>query len=387
MTGLFLRLPVNAKKVCTFFASVCRVIDGHCFFIPSLIMANNKLRDARVAKKDEFYTRLEDIGNELRHYRDFFRGKSVLCNCDDPYESNFFKFFALNFNAWGLRKLVATCYDGSPVAGSELPLPFDGVETPRKLRTAYKIEITAVPDLNGDGATDMSDVDLLIRSGCNVLTRLRGNGDFRSPECVEMLREADVVVTNPPFSLFREYVSQLVRFQKHFLIIGHQNAVTYKEVFPLIKENKLWLGYGFRGSAAHFYSCYEDTATAGDHREGMIRVSGVNWFTNIDHAKRHECLDLYKRYTPEEYPTYDNYAAINVNRTADIPCDYAGIMGVPITFLDKFCPGQFEIVGTTESEGRGFSCGLWDAGSGVVQPLVGGKRLYKRLFVKRNNDL
>lgn len=234
-------------------------------------MANKNLHAAKAAKKDEFYTRLEDIAAELRHYRDFFRGKSVLCNCDDPYESNFFKFFALNFNSWGLRRLVATCYDGSPVAGRELRLPFPDEEEPKKLRTAYKIVITEVPDMNGDGATDMTDVACLIRNRANVLTRLGGNGDFRSAECIEMLREADVVVTNPPFSLFREYVAQLMEYGKKFLIIGSQNAITNKEFFPLIQADRVWLGIGFKGGAAHFYSRYEDTATAGDHREGIIQ--------------------------------------------------------------------------------------------------------------------
>ena len=311
-------------------------------------MANNNLHDAKAAKKDEFYTSIEDISNELRHYRDFFRGKSVLCNCDDPYESNFFKFFALNFNSWGLRRLVATCYDGSPVAGSELRLPFEDYPEPVRLRTAYKIVITEVPDLNGDGATDMADVDMLIRNRANVLTRLNGNGDFRSPECVAMLREADVVVTNPPFSLFREYLAQLIKYGKKFLIIGSQNAITNKDFFPLIQAGKVWLGFGFKGGATHFYSCYEDTATSGDHRKGMIRVSGVVWYTNIDHKKRHETLDLYKKYNADEYPFYDNYDAINVDKTADIPCDYYGIMGVPITFIDKYDPEQFEILGLTQ---------------------------------------
>lgn len=345
-------------------------------------MSNNtNLHNANRAKKDEFYTQLPDIANELHHYRDFFRGKTVFCNCDDPFESNFFKYFALNFNAFGLRKLIATCYDGSPVQGRELPL-FGEAEEQTPTRVPHKIVITEIPDVNNDGATDLADVEWLLRNDKNVLTRLAGNGDFRSAECVELLREADVVVTNPPFSLFREYVAQLIAYNKKFLIVGHQNAITYKEVFPLIKENKMWLGYGFKGGAAHFYSHYKDVATAGDHREGMIRVSGVNWFTNIDTRKRHEMLDLYKHYSPEEYPKYDNYDAINIDKTADIPCDYDGVMGVPITFLDKYNPEQFEIVGATESEGKGFASGLWNADSGVAQPLVNGQRLYKRLFIK-----
>lgn len=311
-------------------------------------MANQNLTAAKKAKKDEFYTQLADIENELRHYRDHFRGKTIFCNCDDPYESNFFKYFAMNFNAFGLKKLIATCYDGSPVQGTELLLDFgDGFRDEPK-KSAYKVEITEVRDVNGDGRTDLADVQYLLQNDRNVLSLLKGNGDFRSAECVELLKEADVVVTNPPFSLFREYVALLMKYGKKFVIVGHQNAITYKEVFPLIKENRMWLGYGFKGGAAHFVSPYEDKATASDHKEGMIRVSGVNWFTNLDIKKRHEELVLYKCYTPEAYPTYDNYEAINVDKTADIPCDYEGVMGVPITFLDKYCPEQFEIVNAND---------------------------------------
>ena len=303
---------------------------------------NANLQKANKAKKDEFYTQLVDIEAELRHYKDHFKDKIVFCNCDDPYESNFFKYFAMNFNFLGLKKLIATCYDASPVAGDELPL-FNEVNGSIQKR-AYKIEITEVIDINGDGAIDLADVELLIRNRKNTLTILNGNGDFRSDECVELLKQADIVVTNPPFSLFREYVAQLVQYDKKFLIIAHQNAITYKEIFPLIKDNKLWLGFGFKGGAAHFHSPYQDVATASDHREGMIRVSGVVWFTNLDIKKRHEELVLYKKYTPEEYPKYDNYDAINVDKTADIPYDYVADMGVPITFLDKYNPEQFEIV-------------------------------------------
>jgi len=308
---------------------------------------NSNLSKAKKAKKDEFYTQYADIANELKHYRQHFEGKTVFCNCDDPYESNFFKFFALNFNSWKLKKLICTCYDGSPIAGIELDLfaPEGMVKEPSiKERKAYKVELTELRDVNGDGAEDLLDVEILLRR--NPPTLLKGNGDFRSPECVELLKEADIVVTNPPFSLFREYVAQLMKYDKKFLIVGHQNAITYKEIFPLIRDNKIWLGYGFKGNAGHFISHYEDNATAGDHREGMIRVSGVHWFTNLDHNKRHEKLDLYKKYTPEEFPTYDNYDAIEVGKTSDIPIDYDGAMGVPITFLDKYNPQQFEILGS-----------------------------------------
>lgn len=353
-------------------------------------MANKNLNAAKRAKKDEFYTQLSDIERELQHYWPHFRGKTVLCNCDDPYESNFFKYFALRFNQLGLKKLICTCYNGSPVQGSELLLRFDGFDDePKKI--AYKVEITEVKDADGDGAVDLSDVRYLLQSDNNVLSVLQ-TGDFRSKECIALLEEADIVVTNPPFSLFREYIGQLVEYGKKFLIVGHQNAITYKEVFPLIKENKVWLGYGFKGSAAHFYSPYEDVATAGDHKENMIRVSGVTWFTNLEIPKRHEEMDLVCRYSPEEYPKYDNYDAIEVSKTMDIPCDYAGVMGVPITFLDKYNPRQFEIIGATESEGKGFSNGLYNPQSSVAQAITPPRkpgelprRVYKRIFVRLKN--
>jgi len=226
----------------------------------------------------------------------------------------------------------------------------------------------------GDSVPNPSDIGI---------KHLKGDGDFRSQECIELLKQADIVVTNPPFSLFRDYVSQLNEYNKKFIIIGHQNAITYKETFKLIKENKMWLGYGFTGGAGHFINKhYENYATASDKREGMIRVSGVVWFTNLEINKRHEDLILYKKYNPDEYPKYDNYDAIEVSKTKEIPFDYAGIMGVPITFMDKFNPEQFEIIGATESEGKGFSNGLWDEKSKVAQPLVNQNRIYKRIFIK-----
>lgn len=345
---------------------------------------NTNLHNANRAKKDEFYTQLPDIANELHHYRDFFRGKTVFCNCDDPFESNFFKYFALNFNAFGLRKLIATCYDGSPVQGRELPL-FGEAEEQTPTRVPHKIVITEIPDVNNDGATDLADVEWLLRNDKNVLTRLAGNGDFRSAECVELLREADVVVTNPPFSLFREYVAQLMAYNKKFIIIGNQNAITYKEIFPLIKDNKLWLGYKSGDMAfvvPDYYEARETRFWIDENGTKHRSLGNICWFTNIDTRKRHEMLDLYKHYSAEEYPKYGNYDAINVDKVADIPCDYDGVMGVPITFLDKYNPEQFEIVGATESEGKGFAGGLWNADSGVAQPLVNGQRLYKRLFIK-----
>lgn len=308
-------------------------------------MANRNLNAAKRAKKDEFYTQLADIERELQHYLPHFRGQTVLCNCDDPYESNFFKYFALNFNRLGLRRLLCTCYDGSPVRGTELVLRFDGeADAPR--RQAYKVDIRAVPDLNGDGAVDLTDVRLLLQNDRNTLSLLQ-TGDFRSPECVALLQEADIVVTNPPFSLFREYVSQLMDYGKRFLIIGPQNAITYKEIFPLIKDNKIWLGYGFNAGNAYFkVPDNKQTYAAGvyDEEKKLVKFRNCHWYTNLEIPKRHDELDLFCRYSPEDYPKYDNYDAIEVSKTANIPYDYDGVMGVPITFLDKYNPEQFEIV-------------------------------------------
>lgn len=354
-------------------------------------MANKNLNAAKKAKKDEFYTQLPDIERELQHYWQHFRNKVILCNCDDPYESNFFKYFALRFNQLGIRKLICTCYNGSPVQGDELIIDFgDFTDDPKKL--AYKVEITEVKDMNGDGAVDLSDVQYLLKNDKNVLSLLK-TGDFRDPECIELLKQADIVVTNPPFSLFREYIAQLIKYEKKFLIIGNQGAIIYKEIFPYVIDNKIWLGYGFKGGAAHFVSPYEDIATANDHREGMIRVSGVHWFTNLEIPKRNEQIDLVCRYNPEDYPKYDNYRAINVNKTTDIPCDYEGIMGVPITFLDKYNPNQFEIIwqasGNTRAstpedilEKVGYSIHPEDRGGCGV---VNGKRQYSRILIRNKH--
>lgn len=310
-------------------------------------MANKNLNSARKAKKDEFYTQISDIEKELQHYWAHFRGKTVLCNCDDPYESNFFKYFALNFNQLGLKKLICTCYNGSPVQGTELITFFKEFnEEPKKV--AYKVEITEVKDMNGDGAVDLSDVKILLQNDKNVMSLLE-TGDFRSKECVDLLKEADIVVTNPPFSLFREYLMLLINYNKEFVIIGNVNAISYKEVFPLIKSEKVWLGPSITSGDRKFNVPDDyplNAAGCGIDQDGkrFIKVKGVRWFTNLDHKKRHEKLDLVCKYSPEEYPHYDNYDAIEVSKTANIPCDYEGIMGVPITFLDKYNPEQFEIV-------------------------------------------
>lgn len=341
---------------------------------------NEALNRAGKAKKDEFYTQLPDIEAELRHYEAHFKGKSVLCNCDDPYESNFFKYFALRFNHLGLKELVATCYDSSPVVGEQISMFPD--------RRPYMIRITEVKDMDGNGATDLADVTAYLLQNKKNVARPLISGDFRSEECIALLKKADIVVTNPPFSLFREYVALLMEHEKQFLIIGNVNAITYKEVFPLIKDNKIWLGYSIHSGDREFrvpddYPLDAAGYRIDQHGHKYIRVKGVRWFTNMDYVERHVELDLYKKYTPEEYPKYDNYSAINIDKVSDIPYDYNEYMGVPITFLDKFNPEQFEIIGCTESEGKGFSNGLWYPESGVAQPLIQGERKYKRIFIRR----
>ena len=290
-------------------------------------MAKKEVRNitkAQTNKKDEFYTQLSDIENELRHYKKHFKDKVIYCNCDDPRVSNFFHYFSYRFEQLGIKKLIATCYKSQ---NADLFSQNDSEK-------AIYLEYTG--DKNGNRIPDPEEIGI---------KELKGDGDFRSKESIELLKEADIVVTNPPFSLFREYVAQLIEYDKNFIIVGHQNAISYKEIFNLIKENKIWLGFGFKGGAGHFINTqYEDYATAGNHKEGMIRVSGVHWFTNLDISKRHEDLILYKEYNPEYYPTYDNYDAINVDKTKEIPMDYDGLMGVPITFLDKYNPDQFEVL-------------------------------------------
>ncbi len=319
---------------------------------------NKGLREASKAKKDEFYTQLSDIANELKHYKNHFKDKVVLCNCDDPYESNFSKYFMMMFNEWGLKKLICTCWNGSPITGKELDLFGEKPTQDSRSRVAYKLELTKVEDLTGDGVATLEDVQLYLQK--NKPTLLQGNGDFRSQECIDLLKEADIVVTNPPFSLFREYVAQLMEYDKRFLIIGNQNAITYKEIFPLLKDNKIWLGFHSGHtlfSVPEYYNIpdfYDLSDTKRLKANGYVvdkngklwrNLGNICWFTNLDHKKRHYPLDLYKHYTPEEYPKYDNYDAIEVSKTADIPMDYDGVMGVPISFLDKYCPEQFEIVG------------------------------------------
>ena len=304
---------------------------------------NSGLKIAKKSKNDEFYTQLADIEKELCHYKEHFKGKTVFCNCDDPFESNFFKYFAMNFNHLGLKKLICTCYDNSPIAFTQLEMFGNGKKIKNNGRRAYKIEITEVKDLNGDGAVDLADVKYLLQNKENALTLLDGNGDFRSEECIELLKQADIVITNPPFSLFREYVAQLVEYDKKFLIMGNMNAITYKEIFKLIKENRIWMGYDFNKTIK-----FQVPNTYKGYFENGIKfgnVPAICWYTNLEVSKRHENFPLYKKYSPEEYPKYETFNAIDVGEVMDIPCDYYGVMGVPKTFLDKYNPELFEILG------------------------------------------
>lgn len=312
---------------------------------------NRSLAKAKDARQDEFYTQLTDIEKELRHYRRHFRGKAVLCNCDDPFESNFFKYFALNFNRLGLKKLTATCYSGSPIAGTRLP-PF-GDEGGEGRRAPYKAVVTSVRDADGDGGVGMGDVAELFRSGENSIERLEGNGSYDSPECLELLDEADIVVTNPPFSLIREYVGLLVERGKKFVVIGPQSVTKYRETFPLIRDNKMWLGYNSGDMAFCVPDDYEPKETRywqDEDGQKWRSLGNICWLTNLDIRKRHEEQILFRRYKPEDYPSYTNFDGIDVARVADIPCDYAGCMGVPITFMAQHNPDQFEIVGLGEGD-------------------------------------
>lgn len=346
-------------------------------------MANEFLDKAKKNKADEFYTQMPDIEAELRHYKEHFKGKVVFCNCDDPYESNFFKYFAMNFNHLGLKKLIATSYSDSPVAFQQLSL-FDVKDLDVKnngSRPACKIEINEVGDENDDGAVGLTDVEYLIKNKKNTLTLLKGDGDFRSDECIELLKEADIVVTNPPFSLFREYITQLEDHDKKFVIIGNMNSITYKEIFPLFKDNRVWLGISIHSGDREFrVPEYYPLEAAGYRvdKSGMkyIRVKGVRWFTNLDYKERHANLTLYKQFSPSEFPRYDNYDAIDVSKTSDIPYDYYDSMGVPISFLDKYSPDQFEILGNLGSYAPdGYSlCGAI---------YINGKKIFKRILIKR----
>ena len=331
-------------------------------------MARTKeLSAAKRAKKDEFYTDLDDIAEEVKHYRDHFRGKVVLCNCDDPRISNFFHYFSHSFEQLGLKKLITTCYrsqecDLFSQSASEkaIWLEYDG-------------------DRNGNRVPDPEEIGI---------HEFEGDGDFRSAECVELLKKADIVVTNPPFSLFREYIAQLVAYDKKFLIIGNVNALTYKEVFPLVQANKIWLGASIHSGDRKFgvpddYPLNAASCGVDERGRRFIRVKGVRWFTNLDYKQRHDDLILYANYTPERYPKYDNYDAINVDKTCEIPMDYDGAMGVPITFLDKYNPEQFELLDAREYTKISR---LQHKGTFLIKDadsVINGKPTYARVLIRR----
>lgn len=309
---------------------------------------NAGLRNANRAKNDEFYTQLSDIEKELKHYKNQFKDKVVYCNADDPFESNFFKYFASNFNALGLKKLIATSYVGSPIVGGQLSLfDIEGLKTANK-KEPMKIEINEVKDNNNDGAINLSDVEWLLKNDKNVAIPLKEKGDFRSKESIKILKEADIIVTNPPFSLFREFVEQLEEYNKKFLIIGNTNAITYKEIFKLIKKNKIRTGYTNFNVGMFFVvpDDWEKFHHIDEEGNKIARVSTSCWFTNLEVKKHKEDIIFYKKYkgNEEEYPKYDNYDGIEVSKVAEIPIDYKKAMGVPITFVDKYNPNQFEIV-------------------------------------------
>ena len=320
--------------------------------------SNKNLHQAKNNKKDEFYTQLSDIANELRHYKHHFKDKVVYCNCDDPRVSNFFHYFAYNFEHLGLKKLITTCYKNQDA----------DLFSENESEKAIYLEYTG--DKNGNKLPDIEEIGV---------HELKGDGDFRNPESIELLKQADIVVTNPPFSLFREYVAQLIEYDKKFLIIGNLNSVTYKDIFQLIKANKLWFGQSIHSGDREFrvpedYELKAASSRIDEEGNKFIRVKGVRWFTNLDYEERYEDLILHKNYTPEEYPTYDNYDAINVDVTKDIPKDYSGHIGVPITFLDKYNPEQFEII-------------KFRKGDDDKDLTINGKSPYFRIIIKNKKPL
>ena len=330
---------------------------------------NSNLHMSKSGRTDAFYTQLSTIEEELRHYRKYFKDKTVLCNCDDPYESNFFKYFALNFNALGLKKLITTCYATSPITYTQLSL-FEEEEISYSVgegKKPYKIEITEVTDVNGDSTVDLSDVEYLLKNKKNALTLLNEDGDFRSSECIALLDECDIVVTNPPFSLMKEYIPLLMRKNKEFIILGNVNHITLSEIKPFVLNNDLWLGY----TSGHFWFRVPDyyEAKGTDYKQDedgqkWRRMGNSCWFTNLDIPKRHIPIDLYAKYSDEKYPHYDDFDAIECGTTKEIPEDYYGMIGVPITYLPYHCTDQFEILE-------------------IVTPKINNKSKYKRLLIRR----
>ncbi|MBO2616951.1 type II toxin-antitoxin system RelB/DinJ family antitoxin [Shewanella algae] len=357
---------------------------------PHLNSGNAKLNHAFIVKKDEFYTLYEDVEKEILNYRKQLKGKTILCNCDDPFESAFFRFFVTNFNKMELRSLTSTCYAGSSLAGKEYPLEGG--------TSAYKAVVTEVPEetiVRPDGSLDLES---LFSMPSNHLAHLTGDGDFRSDECKALLREADIVATNPPFSLFREYIDLLQSYKKNFIILGNMNATTTKEIFPLFRDNKVWYGESIRSGDRKFFvpDSYPLNATGcgiDDNGRRFIRVKGVRWFTNLKTCREHNSLELTRTYNKEEYPFYENYDAIEVGRTQNIPMDYDGVMGVPITFLDKYNPDQFEIIMLANGNARtNVSPKILKEVNYQMHPedrggvgIINGRRVYARILIRRKS--
>lgn len=328
--------------------------------------SNKYMNKAKVGKNDEFYTILSDVENELKHYKKHFKGKTVLCNCDDPRISSFFHYFSLNFEHLGLKKLITTCYKNQQME----------LFSEHKSEKAIYLKYTGVK--NGNNVPDPEEIGM---------QKLTGDGDFRSQECIELLKEADIVVTNPPFSLFREYVGQLMEYNKQFLIIGTWNAISYKEIFPLIKNNKMWIGVNSNRNFSGFkvpkhYKLFGTEVRTDEKGNRIIKSNQNCWFTNLDVTKRHENLILYKKYNKTEFPTYDNFNAIEISQTKKIPMDYTGVMGVPITFLDKYNPEQFEILGNdyNAKEIPKLTKTKWTGK--MDRGYLNGKRMYVRILIK-----
>lgn len=325
---------------------------------------NKNLAKASKEKKDEFFTQLTDIEKEMRHYKKHFKNKVVYCNCDDPRVSNFFRYFSYNFQKLGLKKLISTCYKNQQM----------DLFSKNKSDRAIYLEYMGTDSKNGIPKAEEIGIN-----------KLKGDGDFRNEESVKILEEADIVITNPPFSLFREYITQLVEHEKKFLVLGHQNAITYKEIFLLIRDNKIWLGADNSGTkwfeVPNGYEIATKSRTKIVDGRKYFSMGSIMWYTNLDIKKRHEDLILYKKYSPEEYPKYDNYDAIEVSKYAEIPADYKGVMGVPVTFLNKYNPKQFEILGSNRGVGQDANK-IYGRGS-----YLGGKETFKRLFIRNRKPI
>ncbi len=339
-----------------------------------MVKKNSNLQAAKNLKDDEFYTTYETVESEITHYLPHFEGKVILCNCDDPFESNFCKYFLRNFNTLKLKRLICTSYSSSSVVGTQLNL-LDDNHKPLRKKSGYVLDVIKFSDSVGEISKE--EISNFLRTA-NVIKKLHGNGDFRSDECIEYLKACDIVVTNPPFSLFKELVMEIIKYDKKFLIIGNQNAITYKEIFPLIQNNEVWTGYRFgemkfrvpKNSKPREYRYWID-----ETGQKWRSLGNAMWLTNLDNKRRHELIDMTKTYNPQDYPKYDNFDAINVKTIRDIPCDYYGIMGVPITIINRYNSEQFEIVG----EANHGSDNEFD----LFKPTIDGKEIFKRILIRR----